>query len=138
MKHSSSILLTFLMLIGLCTIVQASDSGLTPPPEDPLRKQILDALRNEVKRIHGLDVVFVVRYLKVKDGWAWVHTLPQSRDGTNRYEDLSALLRFKDGAWEVLEIPCGEVENPECPSGQELFKELRERYPAVAVDIFPD
>jgi hypothetical protein len=62
----------------------------------------------------------------------------QSPDGTNRYEDISALLRLKDGAWEVLEIPCGDVENPECLSGQELFKKLQKRYPGVPVEIFPN
>ena len=111
---------------------------LTPLPGSTLREHVLDALRREVKRIHGLDVVFVVRHLRVKDGWAWAHTLPQSPDGTNRFEDLSALLRIQDGAWKVVEIPCGEAENPECLNGPEYFKGLQERYPTVAVDIFPD
>ena len=117
--------------------VVGSDSNLTPLPGNPIRKAILDALRQEVKRIHGLDVVFVVRHLKTKDGWAWAHTLPQSRDGSNRYEDVSALLRLQDGAWTVVEIPCGEVENPECLNGPEYFVGLQGRFPGVTTEIFP-
>lgn len=40
----------------------------TPLPGNPLRKQVLDALHKEVKLIYGIDVVFVVKHLKVKDG----------------------------------------------------------------------
>ncbi len=138
MKRKTFMVLTTLVLVVLCILAQASDSNLTPPPGDLLRKQVLDALRNEVKRLHGLDVVFVVKHLRVRNGWAWAQTLPQSQDGLNRYEDISALMRLKDGEWEVLEIPCSEVENPECLNGPEYFKGLQERYSTVDVEIFPD
>jgi hypothetical protein len=121
-----------------CGLSQASDSKLTPQVGNPLRSQILEALRNEVKRIHGLDVVFVVKHLRVKDGWAWVHTLPQSPDGSNHYEDISALLRVRNGSWEVVEIPCGEEENPDCLNGPEYFKRLKAQCPTVPIEIFPD
>ena len=138
MKFKKLMPVSVLVLICLCTVLQASDSYLTPLPGNPLRKQVLDALRNEVKRIHGLDVVFVVKHLRVKDGWAWIHSLPQSPDGSNRYEDISALLRFGKDGWKVAEIPCGEVENPDCLNGPEYFKRLNARYPTVANEIFPD
>jgi hypothetical protein len=99
--------------------------------------EILDALRHEVKRIHGLDVVFVVRSLKVKDGWAWAHTLLRSPDASSRYEDVSALLQLQDGAWTVVEIPCGEEENPDCLSGPEYFSRLQGRFPGAPTVIFP-
>lgn len=122
----------------VCVWSYASESDLTPPPGAALRKEVLDALRVEVKRLHGADVVFVVKHLRVKEGWAWVHTQPQSPDGLNRYEDVSALLRLKDGEWKVVEIPCGEVENPECLNGPEYFDDLRKRFPEVAPEVFPD
>jgi hypothetical protein len=138
MKNPKLILLATLLLNGLCFSAQASDSVLTPLPGDPLRQQLLDALRLEVKRTQGLDVVFVVRHLKVKNGWAWTHTQPQSLDGKNRYEDLSALLRLDGSNWTVAEIPCTEPENPECLEGPEYFKRLQQRYPTVAAEVFPD
>ena len=122
----------------LCTPVRASDTNFTPLPGSPLRKALLDALRQDIKRMHGLDVVFVVRHLKVKDGWAWAHTQPQSPDGVNRYEDVSALLELRNGAWTVAEIPCCEVENPDCLNGPEYFVGLRARFPRVPTEIFPD
>jgi hypothetical protein len=115
--------------------VQASDIAVTPPPGDPLRKEILDTIRQEVKEMHGLDVVFVVRHLKVKDGWAWVHVLPQSPDGKNKYEDISALLQLK---WKVSEIPCRDGGDSECVEGYSYFKQLQKRYPGVPEEIFPD
>lgn len=138
MKLKKLTLFTLLLSICLCVVGQASDSNLTPLLGNPLRKQVLDALRSEVKRIHEVDVIFDVRYLKVKDGWAWVHTRPQSQNGANRYEDVSALLRLQDGVWKVVEIPCTEEENPECLNGPAYFETLQERYPTVAVEVFPD
>jgi hypothetical protein len=74
----------------------AADSGpevYTPPPGSAERTAILDALRTWVYHQHHLEVVFVVKYLKVKNGYVWVHILPQSKDGSSRYEDISALLK---------------------------------------------
>ncbi len=137
MKIIKSVLLIALLSTLLSFAIQASDSALTPLPGDPLRKQVLDALRHEMKRMHGLEVVFVVKYLKVKDGWAWVHTLPQSPDGKARYEDLLALLQFQDGEWKVAEIPCNEVDNPKCLDGPNYFEQLLIRFPGVSAELFP-
>jgi hypothetical protein len=116
----------------------SSDVSLTPPRGSTLRKEILDAMRQEVKRMHGLEVIFVVVHLKTKDGWAWLHARPRSRDGLNQYEDISGLLQLKDGVWSVVETPCGEVDNPECLDGPEYFTKLQERFPTVASEIFPN
>lgn len=115
----------------------ASASNLTPAPGNPLRKAVLDGLRHELKRLQGVEVIFVVRHLKVKDGWAWTHTLPQSKDGKSKYEDISALLVFRDGGWTVVEILCTEEENPNCYNGPEYFDNLKKRFPEVTIEIFP-
>jgi hypothetical protein len=114
-----------------------SEPCLTPAPGKPVRKAVLDALRQELKRLHGLKVVFEVRQLKVKDGWAWAHTQPQSPDGADKYEDVSALLNIRDGVWKVAEIPCAEVDNPECLDGPEYFVGLKKRFPGVPTEILP-
>lgn len=129
--------LTMALMIWSGPVVRAGEPDLTPPPGDSVRVAVLEALRLEVKRNLGLDVVFVVGHLRVKDGWAWVHTRPQSPDGENRYEDVSALLELRDGGWEVVEIPCTEVDNSDCPDGRELFDRLRERHPAAPAEVFP-
>lgn len=97
----------------------------TPLPGTVERRAILDALRAEILRLHRLKVIFVVTHLKVRDGWAWVHTRPQSKDGLNHYEDIAALLRKQDGAWGVLELSSGDDET------------ARQRFPHAPAAIFP-
>lgn len=133
MNIIKSMLAVVLLSIISPLTVQASDTAVTPPPGDSLRKEILDTLRQKVKRMHGLDVVFVVKHLKVKDGWAWVHALPQSPDGKNRYEDISVLMQLK---WKVVEIPCTGGDGSECLAGEGYFKQLQKRYPGVAAELF--
>ncbi len=111
---------------------------LTPAPGDPLRTAVLDALRERLQAAHGLEVVFVVRHLRVKDGWAWVHVGPESPDGSQRYEDVSALLRLRESLWTVAEIPCTEVDNPQCLGDPGYFAGLHERFPDAPPEIFPD
>lgn len=134
---TTSIRVATLAVAVAAGLLSASDSDLTPLPGDAVRAAVLDALRLEVKRNHGLDVVFVVEHLRVKDGWAWVHTRPQSPDGANRYEDVSALLELRDGTWDVAEIPCGEVDNPDCLDSPDYFDGLKGRFPSAPAEIFP-
>ena len=122
---------------GLGTAAQGDDSAWCPPPGHPERKAILDALRTEVFRLHHIRVVFVVKDLKVEDGWAWIHTLPQSEDDTQHYEDVSALMEKKDGSWRVAELACTEEDNPDCLGAPDFFERLRERHPGAPPGIFP-
>jgi len=115
-----------------------SNECFTPAKGTQMRKDILDVLRQEVKNMHGVDVVFVVEHLKVQDGWAWVHAFPQSPDGANRYEDLSALLELQNGKWKIAELPCVEEENPECLGDPSYFLKLKERFPDLPERILPE
>jgi hypothetical protein len=112
-------------------------SDLTPAPGSPLRQAILDGLRQDLKDRLGLELRFVVRDLKARDGWAWVHAQPQSPDARSHYEDVLALLRLDDGHWAVVELPCTEPENPDCVEGPGYFDRLVERFPAVPRQILP-
>jgi hypothetical protein len=135
------LLLAFMSLSVVITNLPASaDSGpgaYTPQPGSAERRAILDALRMWVKQQHHLEVIFVVTHLKVKNGYAWVHTLPQSKDGSSRYEDISALLKKDQGRWEVAEIPCAEVDNPDCIGDPGYFDGLKRRFPEMPEDILP-
>ncbi|KAF0189327.1 MAG: hypothetical protein FD168_582 [Desulfobulbaceae bacterium] len=115
----------------------AMNTYLTPAPGTFVRKAILDCVREELKRLHGLEVVFVVQHLKVKDSWAWIHVRPQSADGREHYEDVAALLTMKDGEWTVAEIPCMEVDNLGCPDSPEFFAGLSKRFPKMPAEILP-
>jgi len=139
-------LFLFMGIFTVCTASQTQKENIqnhttpaqTPLPGNPVRKAVLDALRQKMKHLHKSDMIFVVKYLKVKNGWCWVHTLPQSPDGKNRYEDISALLHRKEGVWRVAELACTEEENPECLSNPAYFSELKKRFPKVPEEILPE
>jgi len=119
---------------------QIETKAYTPKPGSSERKEIMDALRQQVREMSGLEVVFVVSYLKVKNGWAWAETMPQSADGKNHYESVNGLLKKVNGKWSYVEGPpewavCEE--DPNCSDTSKYFKKLRERYPSAPTDIFP-
>lgn len=112
----------------------------TPPKGSPERKAIIDALRNALKVLELENIVFVVKYLMVKNGWAWIETCPQSPDGVNKYEPVDALLYKENGKWTVKQIRpcCGECEeDPECADIKKYYKKLMREFPSVPNDIFP-
>ena len=120
------------------TEVQAKTTGIhTPARGSAERKAILDAMRLKVKELHQLDVVFVVVTMKVGNVWAWVHTQPQSKDGSSHYEDFLALLKRTNGSWLVVEIPCTEPDNPDCIDSPGYFGKLASRFPGMPRELLP-
>jgi hypothetical protein len=140
-KHVRIFLVLIIFLMALSSqalpIGQVNDV-LTPPTGSSERKLILDALRSTMRNMHDLDMVFVVTYLKVRNNWAWIDTLPQSPDGKNRYEGVSALLRKRGTTWEVAEIACAEEDNNLCIGRPEYFSLLKKRFPHLPAEILPE
>lgn len=138
MKHKVAALLCAFSITASSLAFAAGP--YTPLPGNPERKAILDALRVVVKRMSGSDMVFVVRYLKVDQGWAWIHTLPQSRDGRGHAEDVSVLLHKKQGQWKMADIAAscepGLDDTPDC-SAKTFIKRLKAKYPSAPLSIFP-
>jgi len=112
-------------------------NAYTPPPGSAERKAVLDALRAWVAKQHRLEVIFTVQHLKIKERYAWLQVLPESKDGSRQYESISALLRKEHGRWAVVEVPCTEEENPDCVGASGFFKRLKVRFPDVPEDILP-
>lgn len=112
----------------------------TPAKGSEDRKAVLDALRVVIRKMSGLEVIFVVRHLKVNNGWAWVETDPGSADGKQHYEPMVGLLHKKNGRWAYVEGPpefaiCEQ--DSDCIDTARYFKKLARKYPAVSPDIFP-
>jgi hypothetical protein len=128
-------ILIFLFFYGTA---HAAVGSLTPAPGSSERRAVLDVLRSKVRELHEIDVVFVVRKLNVQGGWAWVETLPQTADGTGRYESFAALMRKKAGIWRILEIPCGEPDNPDCIDSPGYFSKLKKRFSGLPHEILPE
>ena len=110
--------------------VFAQQAPYTPKPGAPERKAIADAMRAKGR---DQDRVFVMRYLMVQNGWAWMAVDPQSRDGKNHYEAESALLRKDGKSWRVIDQPCGEGD---CDTDKELAR-IKKAFPAAPSRIFP-
>ena len=127
------------MLSLLCAVAPgraSADNGShggfhIPPPGSAERRLVLDVMRAKVAELHGFDVVFVVKKIEISKGWAWVHTLPRSRDGRSRYEDFFALLHKTNGKWKIAEIPCTEPDDPACVYSPDYFRHLRQRFPTM-------
>jgi hypothetical protein len=123
------------VLVVFCGTVSAAEKPYTPQPGNPVRKSVLDGLRNWVWENHEVRVVFVVRYLKVAEGWAWAETAPQSPDGAEKYEGLMALLRRTGEGGKVMHVPSGEEDAP--PVDGTYFEMLLEEAPGIPRGIFP-
>lgn len=133
------------ILLAAPTITPAAGSGNhvisglhTPAPGTAERKAIFDAMRAEHRDLG--DIVYVVSYLKVNKGWAWVNAAAQSRDGRNHYEGEQALLHRTHGRWKVIDKrpSWGECESdPSCANDRQFFRKLKARRPAVPMNIFP-
>jgi len=139
MKIKSIFLIQFFTLFVFSIFAQdcISENVYTPERGSNERKEILDALREEIYNTHHIKVIFVVNYMKVYNGWAWLHTLPQDADGTNRYEDILALVHRNDLEWKILEIPCAEEENSNCITSENYFEGLKKRFPELPECILP-
>lgn len=134
MKRIILLILAIFVVVSLPCICSAEEVH-TPPVGSAERKAILNTLRAEVKENFDLEVAFVVKWLKVKDGWAWADTEPQSCDGKNRYEPFLALLEKREGIWVIAEIPSLEEDSP--PVDDVYFNRLIERFPGLPREVFP-
>ena len=96
----------------------------TPPPGNPNRSGILNALRPHVETMAGEDIEFVVERIRIACGWARVIVNPQTPGGQgNRYEQMDALFERSGGVWRMRQIACGEVDC--APAAQQY----RQAYP---------
>ncbi len=133
--------LVIIFIIIPLRVVSQSSAAYTPPSGSPERKEILNTLRNHLKRNFRTDVVFVVGHFKVKNGWAWVETNPRSTDDKNVYEPIAALLRKTKGVWKIIDYAPGECtgdeeDSPNCYPKRH-FESLRTKYKAPS-EIFPE
>ena len=134
LKKSVLFFLAFFITLS-AGIVCGAEEAHTPPVGSAERKAILDTMRADILENFDLEVVFVVKWLKVQDGWAWAETHPQSRDGLNRYEPFLALLEKREGIWAIAEIPPLEEDAP--PVDDAYFRNLIERFPGLPCEVFP-
>src|SRR5436189_211232 len=84
-------LITSLILSGCASV----NTAHTPPEGTTERNAILQAVHHALARQGRKNLVLIVPYLKVHNGWAWIQVNPQSADGRQHYESQSGLLQQK-------------------------------------------
>lgn len=130
MKHAMSRLclkkLPWLVALTLAASAALADGGWhAPQPGTPERAQIMDTLRTKLAQLDAShrDMVFVVRELCVSSTKGWVTVDPQSADGSNHYEPVSAALKRHKKRWTV-DIACAEESCPAGTSAQAMRKRV--------------
>jgi hypothetical protein len=118
-----------------------SDQLHSPAKGTSERKALMDALRQDYKKNTGDDVTFLVNYIKVHNGWAWIDVTPLGADGKPVAEGGPSLLHLEKGGWEVIDLST-IPEDPDDPMGPMdaspgFVRNLRKKYSEVPLDIFP-
>ena len=111
-------------------LAQGVSATASPAAGSAQRRAILDAIRPDVEARIGPDVEFVVRRIRVIDGWAFVLADPQRRGGRpidgHRYFPyfdemggltVTAVLRYRGGRWRVVEQAIGATDVWFCDMG---------------------
>ncbi len=141
MKVKHRVLLGVLILLAVSAGAALSaekcetKGAVTPAWGSAERKAILQPLRTFLRENMQVEAVFVVRWMKVNDNWAWVETDPQSKDGKEKYEPLLALLKREKEGWTIAEMPPLEEDSP--PVDDLYFRGLVEAHPGLSSAIFP-
>jgi uncharacterized protein YceK len=126
----TTIFVTSLLLTGCASL----NTAHTPPDGSTERNAIIQATQRALARQGHKNLVLVVPYLKVHNGWAWIQVNPQSTDGRQHYESQSGLLQEKaPNKWTLLEWMPAE----EGTEYTKYFKNLKAKYPSAPADIFP-
>lgn len=119
------------LVLASCASVNTAH---TPADGSAEKNAILQATQRALARQGRKNLVLIVPYLKVHNGWAWIQVNPQSADGTQHYESQSGLVQEKaTNQWMLLEWMPAE----EGTDYKKYFSNLRAKYPSAPADIFP-
>ena len=109
----------------------------TPDKAGAERKAILEAVHANYskhdKERTAATVEFIVPYLKVHNGWAWIEIHPRTKDGQQQFEPQSELYQLKDGQWTYRDGLSGEAD----ADHPKEIREIKKKYPAMPHDILP-
>lgn len=119
---------------------QADDQLRTPAKDSAERKAILDAVHEAYKEGADQPAKFLVNYLKLHNGWAWINVTPLNADGKPVADPAPLLFHNEDGKWISKELfgigdPDDQV-GPMEPSAK-YIKALQQKYPGLPADIIP-
>ncbi|HQA02178.1 MAG TPA: hypothetical protein PKV34_06890 [Thermomonas sp.] len=120
---------TIVAMLVLCPLLAIAQAWHEPRPGSTERAQVMSALRSELSQYDpdAEKLRFVVRELCLSDTTGWIEADPQSAEGENRYEPVSASLRKRHGNWVVDRLACSEEA---CDAGTTPGEISRKIHPA--------
>src|SRR5436190_1138078 len=126
-NHLRTAILVASLLLSGCASVNTTH---TPAEGSAERNAIIQATKRALARQGRKNLVLVVPYLKVHNGWAWIKVNPQSANGTQHYESQSGLLQQTAKGWTLLEWMPAE----EGTDYKKYFNNLKAKYPSAPAD----
>jgi hypothetical protein len=117
------------------------DEPHTPAKGTPERQAIMDAVREDYKKNNGVQVTFLVNYLKIHNGWCWTDLTPLGADSKPVAEGGTMLLHYEQDRWNLIDLS-KVADDPDDPMASQdaspgFIRNLRKIYPDVPTDIFP-
>ncbi len=120
------------LALGLAALAAVA----APAQQDPERRAVLDALRPAIEAKLGPSIEFVVRVIRIENGWAFVMTDPQ-RKGGGRIDgaevfgehfgnmdglDVTAVLKRQAKGWTLVDHAIGATDVWYCDVGPRALK----------------
>lgn len=122
------------------TLCSAQESASKPEAATISTKtEILNTLRHWIKSWADTDITLTVEHLGVKNGWAWVETVPHYADGKKHEPRIDALLRKSDGKWQVEFVADNDdgLKGEERPQKDHILQRfLKPPYGSAPLEIF--
>lgn len=132
--------LSFAFVFSLSTNAVGQDQLHTPPKKSAERKAILEAVHEEHKEGADHLAKFLVNYLKVHDGWAWINVTPLDANGKPVGDPAPLLFHYEDAKWkakDLVEVAPADDQVGALDPSPKYIKALQQKYPGVPVDIIP-
>jgi hypothetical protein len=101
----------------------------------------VDAVHEAYKEGADQPAKFLVNYLKVHNGWAWINVTPLDANGKTVADPAPLLFHSEDSKWvskDLFDVPTDPNDHvgPLEP-GPKYVKALQQKYPGVPADIVP-
>ena len=110
-----------------------SPTDVTIPPRDSPATPIYRAL--------GWQNVYVLYWLQIENGWAYVHGIPFTTTEGPTIDTRALLRQAAGGAWDVLEVFRSDgllTDVGQVAEDQEIPDRLKSKYPDAPPGIFPE
>jgi hypothetical protein len=109
-----------------------SPTDITMPPPGSPNTAIYQAL--------GWDNVYVVYWLQIQDGWAYIHAIPFTSTEGPTIDTRALLQQDAGGAWKVVERSANEgllTDVGSVAEDQQIPQQFRSKHPDAPAGIFP-